>query len=563
MFFYFVSFVIVALGQPAWWPLMGPLAAAFGYAMLWKALLDIDTAKNRFWLGVLWFAAVQLVQLSWLVSHPYIYIYGVYFLLAFLLGCQFGCLCYFITRENLKKNLSFLALASLWTLFEWSRLYLFAGYTWNPVGLSLTTNLYALQGASLMGIYGLSFWVILTNLFVLKAWVDNNPPSLRKTAAGKIPDEFRKVADIKGVVVAIVLAAAPYLFGAFQVHEEKGHLATSPKLPVLLVQTAFPIEEMLPLKPENLRQYAFQEWVQILKILKEHQGEKPHLIVLPEIVVPYGTYAPVFSFLDTKKVFQELFGEEVKLPPLTTPVASQIHGVWQITNSFFVQAIADLFQAEVIVGLEDASRMENNEIEYYNAALFFQPHTLGDELRYEKRVLLPMGEYIPFDFLRDLALKYGVGGSFTCGKTAKVFQGKTASFGLNICYEETFSHLMRDNKLLGADLLVNLTSDVWYPDSKLPEQHCDHARVRTVENGIPLIRACNTGVTCGIDCLGRMIAQWGDHTGPHEWLAGALFLEVPLHHYSTLYSYTGDYLIIALSFLFVGFYLLKSKLRIH
>ena len=96
-------------------------------------------------------------------------------------------------------------------------------------------------------------------------------------------------------------------------------------------------------------------------------------------------------------------------------------------------------------------------------------------------------------------------------------------------------------------LLVNLTSDVWYPNSRLPKQHFDHARLRTVENGIPLIRACNTGITGGIDSLGRIINVLGDNYSESEWIADSIKITVPKYTYGTVYSKTGDLLIIIIS----------------
>src|SRR5690606_27562937 len=99
---------------------------------------------------------------------------------------------------------------------------------------------------------------------------------------------------------------------------------------------------------------------------------------------------------------------------------------------------------------------------------------------------------------------------FTPGTKAQVIEHPKVKVGVCICYEETFGNLMRENKQLGASLLVNLTSDVWYPNSSLPWQHFDHARLRTVEMGLPLVRACNTSVTASLDSLGRVEGVLGD-----------------------------------------------------
>ena len=163
-----------------------------------------------------------------------------------------------------------------------------------------------------------------------------------------------------------------------------------------------------------------------------------------------------------------------------------------------------------------------------------------------------MGEYIPFSFAKGLAEAYGLTGSFTHGKEAKVFNGKI-KMGLSICYEETYGHMMRENKHKGAEILLNLTSDIWYPNSRLIYQHFDLARLRTVENGIPLLRACNTGITAGIDSLGRVTAQLGKDGQNIEAISDSLRVAVPLYSYNTLYTYYGDWLIVGISLFAIGF----------
>ena len=122
------------------------------------------------------------------------------------------------------------------------------------------------------------------------------------------------------------------------------------------------------------------------------------------------------------------------------------------------------------------------------------------------------------------------------------------TFSPSICYEETFSDIVREGKTLGAHMLVNLTSDAWYPSSTLPLQHFEHARLRTVENGVPLIRACNNGITGAIDSYGRTIGIYGgDHPEEVEWTQGAIVVDVPLQNHWTLYSHTGDKLIAGVS----------------
>jgi apolipoprotein N-acyltransferase len=540
----FLSFFLVAFGQPAWIPINGLIASVLGYALFWRILLSLPSKRKRFFLSSFWFFAVQLIQLSWFISHPYSYIYAVYFLLALIVAVQFGVIGIFITHRNLNSFVNMLAIASLWTIFEWSRLFYFSGFSWNPSGMSLTSSLYAMQAASIGGVFSLSFWVILTNLLVLHFWVS---PSHKFSLS----------------LLALTAIAAPYLYGMIHV---KNHTEIAEQLDprsafsVLLVQPAFPVEEPSFSSVEQLADTIILEWSQILNILKKQQNQSIDLIALPEYLVPLGTYNFLYPIQTVFRHFIEQFGAESlsKLPPLELPYCTaqlNSHGVQLlVNNAFWAQGIANIFNANLLIGLEDIGHNQENQREYYSAALFFTPFPTMNLFpeRYEKRVLVPMGEYIPFQFFTELAASYGVFSSFTAGREAKVMMCNKILISPSICYEETFGHLIRESRQKGAQLMVNLTSDVWYPNSKLPRQHFDHARLRTVENGIPLIRACNTGVTGVIDSLGRIVAVLGgDSPEKVEWTPDSLFAKVPLYSYSTLYSKFGDTLIIVLSFLFL------------
>ena len=90
-------------------------------------LLSVPSAKKRFFIAMAWFAAVQAVQLSWFLSHPYLYIYGIVFFFASLMGAQWGVIALGITPKTIQHLPRLLALAGLWTLLEWSRLFILSG----------------------------------------------------------------------------------------------------------------------------------------------------------------------------------------------------------------------------------------------------------------------------------------------------------------------------------------------------------------------------------------------------------------------------------------------------
>lgn len=538
------SCLLVAFSQPAWFWWCGVLAAAFGYALFWRVLLEVPHPGKRFFYAALWFTCVQLVQLSWAISHPYLYIYIVYFFFAAAMGAQFGVLGLFITLKNIQRWSQLLFIAALWILQEWARLYFFSGFSWNPVGLALTGNLYSLQLASIGGVYGLSFWVILSNLLFLKAWCE------------------RWI--VPSVALWGIVAVVPYFYGVAHVLKHDYAMAANPppQVRVALIQTTFPADSTSQFKDrKSLIAHIIDQWRQILVAVRQQEGKEIDLIVLPEYAVPCGTYTCLYPYSVVANVFKEVYGPQSQeyLPPVAPPFA-QGHGtVDLVNNAFWAQAMANYFGSGLVIGLEDVEDQESGKRDHYSAAMYFKPADEKGTIkfpveRYEKRVLVPLGEYIPFSMFQALAADYGIQGSFTSGKEAKVFvAGEQFPFGLSICYEETFGDIMRENKQLGAVMLVNLTSDAWYPYSRLSEQHFYHARLRTVENGIPLVRASNIGLTGAVDSLGRTIKLFGEDSVRPDSLQGSILIDVPLYIYPTIYSHLGDGLVIGIclaSFLF-------------
>ncbi len=537
------------MGQPAHLPFLGLLAAMFGFALIFRFLFDIHNVKKRFYWGTAWFFLVQLFQLYWSTSHPYAYIYPVWVICSAIFGAQFGLMAIFLTRQRIQSLAGIVFFPAFWVIMEWLRLFLFSGISWNPVGLALTTYIVPFQAGSILGLYGLSFLVILTNILACRWMISKH----RST-----------------VIPFLAAACFPYLFGL-------GHLAIHyPKIQqdieegrvvdVLLVQTGFPVEDVMELhSPQTRLLYTYGKWKEILSILSRHQHrDGVDMIIFPEYVVPFGTYYPIYPLESVRQEFRAAFGEKgIKaLPEMEEhlAVATEVGNgkkLWMVNNAFWMQGISNLFNAEIVAGLEDTDYISENHNHRFCSAMVFFPNGAAIE-RYSKRVLVPLGEYIPFEFLRKIALNYQVSGSYTPGSKAKVIAGRAGNYGLSICYEETYGNIMRDNRLEGAEMLVNVTNDFWYPRSLLTKQHFDHARVRAIEMGIPLVRSANTGITSAVDSLGQILAVLGEDED-RESLADALFVTVPRYHYRTLYTYLGDFPLILFSGLFVSTSLAVSR----
>jgi apolipoprotein N-acyltransferase len=166
---------------------------------------------------------------------------------------------------------------------------------------------------------------------------------------------------------------------------------------------------------------------------------------------------------------------------------------------------------------------------------------IGDEGEvidgYDKVHLVPFGEYLPFQSaLESIGLRQltGVPGGFAAGPGRRTIPLANApAFGPLICYEIVFPGAATEAGRRPGWLL-NVTNDAWYGDTPGPRQHFHQARLRAVEEGLPLVRAANTGISAILDAYGNVIASLGvDEMGVVDGF-------LPATGSPTLYSRYGD-----------------------
>lgn len=543
---FLLSLFLVALGQPARIGWLGGIAGVIGFALFFKSLPSFYSLKKRFLSAWMWFTLVQTIQLSWMTSIEYqgYYILLIYLLVAAAVGCQFGLLTLLVPKEGKIHCSQILLCCAFWTLMEWSRLFILCGFSWNPVGLALSHFSSSLQWANVFGIYGLSFWVILTNLLALNV--------------------ERLHFQWKPTVSWCCIGLLPHLYGVFHSHyHQMEYEKQSRVVSAAIVQT-----ELLPAERSphtgKMKEFIspFEQWRAIFAALKKTDIPRWNWIILPEAAVPLQADMTLYRYEDVETILIKEWGAQIvtHFPPLIFPFAEQRflknQWMWCVSNLFWAQTLANCYEAEIVAGFDHTDRTSKKN---FNSAFYLQPHA---ELiaRYDKRVLLPLAEYLPAEWFRAWTKSYGIFDFFSHGTEAKVF-GEKIPFSPSICYEETFPEIMREGRARGAELFINVTNDNYYPHSSLHLQHLFHARLRAVENGIPLIRACNAGVSAAIDSLGKIIAQLPD---PAEGEIKILNCHLNTYRYFTLYSFWGDYAIIGVSFLFsIFFFLFPVKFFFH
>ena len=162
----------------------------------------------------------------------------------------------------------------------------------------------------------------------------------------------------------------------------------------------------------------------------------------------------------------------------------------------------------------------------------------GVNTLYDKHHLVPFGEYVPLgEYLSAIGLKPIVDtvANFDAGEGARVINGANVpDFLPLICYEAIFPQnvMMGDRR---ADWLVHITNDAWFGGFSGPFQHLVQTRMRAIEQGLPLARAANTGISAMIDPFGRI----EDHIdlGKEGWVDVALPAALP----KTIYAYLGEW----------------------
>ncbi|MFT5066516.1 MAG: apolipoprotein N-acyltransferase [Reinekea sp.] len=173
---------------------------------------------------------------------------------------------------------------------------------------------------------------------------------------------------------------------------------------------------------------------------------------------------------------------------------------------------------------------------YYNSSLVLERGGIISNT-YDKAHIVPFGEYIPGG---ELLARFGVshfaasrGGAFSAGSGPRVVDVTgIGNARILICYEGIFAHEVGTD--VRPRLLILITNDAWFGPAAGPRQHLAQARLRAIEQGLPMVRVANTGISAMIDGKGRITNQIGMGE------AGYIDAVLPPALALTIYSKTGD-----------------------
>jgi len=190
--------------------------------------------------------------------------------------------------------------------------------------------------------------------------------------------------------------------------------------------------------------------------------------------------------------------------------------------------------ASIFVGALDYDRegIPPREVNFYNSGFLFDAFSRKPR-RYSKVHLVPFSERIPFDDVIPILNYVDFGeGDFVEGKEIPVY----APFQWTpfICYEAIYGSQIREAIRQGSRMMVNITNDGWFGISTAPGQHLNLIRYRAVENGYPVARSANSGISAFIDQYGNMSSN------TELFTKRVITKKVPLRTRDTLYTHIGD-----------------------
>ncbi len=346
-----------------------------------------------------------------------------------------------------------LAFAGLWILTEWLRSWVFTGYVWNPLAVGFVSHWFDLWLPTI-GTYGVGGLMILASgamaLLGRRHWKSGFA-----------------LAAIVGV--AIVSSAKIYV--------------TEPSLSARTAVTV--VQPNISQADKYAPGYDALNFTKLAMHSRPLPGQAPRLILWPEAAIP--------DYLEDGYPYRYYYGQPGESAAgararLTTLMADE--------DVLVTGANRLIFEKGALVAARNSVAM----MDAYG-------RILG---HYDKAHLVPYGEYLPLPWLlKPLGLARLVPGSldFWPGPGAQTMtvtvDGKPVKIGMQICYEMIFSGQTVDRKNR-PDFIFNPSNDAWFGTIG-PPQHLAQARLRAIEEGLPVIRSTPTGISAIIDADGRIL----------------------------------------------------------
>lgn len=474
------------------------------YPLAFVALVPVAVAirRMRWWATPLYgffygFIAYALFN-AWLVRfHPLAIfivpiIYATYFAFFFPL-LRLG--------DTLFGRWAFLAQALVWMAYEWFRTQGYLGYSYGIIGYSLFPAPFLIQLAEFGGVWIVSFLVVVPSFFLGQIINDHGAAVFVHFSRLRSIVQWRRLE----LILYALFFAATIVWGFLGPVDYRG----APRWNVALIQ-----QNIDPWRG-GFRTYERSLEVLLRESERAIEAEDPDVVIWSETsFVPSIDYHTRYR---TDQARYELVRE--------------------------LREYLDGRDVPFIIGNSDGQLRRNDEGELervdYNAVLTFnRDGTLQGT--YRKLHLVPFTEHFPYErqlpWLHRLLVENDTT-FWEAGTDWTVFELDGHRFSTPICFEDTFGYLSRGFVRRGAEVIVNMTNDLWSHSEAAAMQHLGMAVFRTVENRRSMVRSTNGGMTAIIDPNGRITEMYP------PFVAGYLAGDVPIYtESSTLYTAWGDWL---------------------
>lgn len=445
---------------------------------------------GHFVTGIYWIALALLTdpeRYGWMIPFAVV---GLSAILAVFPG--FAAWGVFQSRVKGPGRVVVLALA--WTAAEWLRGHIFSGLPWNLMGTVWTISDTMIQLAALTGVWGLSLLTVMCA---------SSPALLAdKSESGEVKIDWLHLAP-----VLIAAAALEVVWAGGAIRLAGAETPTVPDVSLRLVQpNIIQNHKWLPdLREAHLRKHLSLTSSQVKDPFVASAPAATTYVIWPETAAPF-----LLDFNTTVRF---------RIAAVTPPGGLVITGMPRATPP-------DVYPQQVW-----------NSI----AAVDSQGVVSGT---YDKFHLVPFGEYVPLRSVLPLNKITSGGIDFSAGPGPRTMRlPGLPPFSPLICYEVIFPGNVIDAKD-PPQWILNVTNDGWFGLSSGPYQHFASAQLRAVEEGLPLVRAANTGISAVIDSYGRVVASLG--------LGSEGIIDSPLPQAlsgSTVYGRFGDFILLAMLFL--------------
>lgn len=347
------------------------------------------------------------------------------------------------------------ALAGIWTLLEILRGHVATGFPWNLPASAWSFSDALLQPLALVGAYGYGFFVVLFALSPLML--------LRRTGPWE-----------RGLgAVCLLLPLVFFGYGAMRLADATDPDTSRPTVRVVQGNVAQTEKWKRERLQGHLAKYATLTRAPRASVTPAGIGDltPPSLVVWPETAVPYALN---------------------REPRLATYLGSLLQpGGLLVTGTPLRDQLSD----------------DPADYRSFNAVVALDERG-GIVARLHKFHLVPFGEYVPLSQWLPVETIAKTGRGFTAGPGPGSFlHDGLPRIGALICYEIIFPGAVTEAGGPRPGLLVNVTNDAWFGVSSGPYQHLVAARMRAIEEGLPVLRAANTGISAVIDAYGRVLAS--------------------------------------------------------